>query len=180
MRKIAILLMGVCFAFAANAQVQVKIHENAENQPVIHKEIYGQFAEHLGRCIYDGIWVGPDSDIPNINGYRKDLIEALQVLKVPVLRWPGGCCAEKYHWLDGVGEDRVPRMHFANDKNLLLFSVPKAEKRYPFRLRAYPRVCFRADSLSTPARRSLWAYSRIFVNSAPGVSPASIRSRPMT
>ena len=108
MKKIAILLMGVCFAFAANAQVQVKIHENAENQPVIHKEIYGQFAEHLGRCIYDGIWVGPDSDIPNINGYRKDLIEALQVLKVPVLRWPGGCFADEYHWMDGIGpkEDR--------------------------------------------------------------------------
>ena len=103
MKKITLLLLGVCVAVCASAQVQVKIHEEAENQPVIPAEIYGQFAEHLGRCIYDGIWVGPDSDIPNINGYRKDLIEALQVLKVPVLRWPGGCFADEYHWMDGIG-----------------------------------------------------------------------------
>ncbi len=98
-----LLLLGICLAFAASAQIQVNVHENAENQPVIHKEIYGQFAEHLGRCIYDGIWVGPDSAIPNINGYRKDLVEALQTLKVPVLRWPGGCFADEYHWMDGIG-----------------------------------------------------------------------------
>ena len=104
MKKITLtLLAGVLAAVCASAQVQVKIHEEAENQPVIPAEIYGQFAEHLGRCIYDGIWVGPDSDIPNINGYRKDLIEALQVLKVPVLRWPGGCFADEYHWMDGIG-----------------------------------------------------------------------------
>ena len=104
MKKITLtLLAGVFAAVCASAQVQVKIHEEAENQPVIPAEIYGQFAEHLGRCIYDGIWVGPDSDIPNINGYRKDLIEALQVLKVPVLRWPGGCFADEYHWMDGIG-----------------------------------------------------------------------------
>ena len=109
MKKITLtLLAGVCAAVCASAQVQVKIHEEAENQPVIPAEIYGQFAEHLGRCIYDGIWVGPDSDIPNINGYRKDLVEALQELKVPVLRWPGGCFADEYHWMDGIGpkEDR--------------------------------------------------------------------------
>lgn len=102
------LLFGVLASFCANAQVQVNVHEEAENQPKIHKEIYGQFAEHLGRCIYDGIWVGPESDIPNINGYRKDLVEALQTLKVPVMRWPGGCFADEYHWMDGVGpeEDR--------------------------------------------------------------------------
>ncbi len=71
--------------------------------PVINKNIYGQFAEHLGRCVYDGIWVGPGSEIPNVNGYRKDVLEALQDLKVPVLRWPGGCFADTYHWKDGVG-----------------------------------------------------------------------------
>ncbi|WP_044138600.1 alpha-N-arabinofuranosidase [Thermophagus xiamenensis] len=69
----------------------------------INKNIYGHFAEHLGRCIYDGIWVGPDSDIPNINGYRKDILEALKELNIPVLRWPGGCFADTYHWKDGVG-----------------------------------------------------------------------------
>ena len=75
MKRIALILWAAAMSLTAGAQVQVKVHETADNQPVIHKEIYGQFAEHLGRCIYDGIWVGPDSDIPNINGYRKDLIE---------------------------------------------------------------------------------------------------------
>lgn len=74
-----------------------------EAQHVINKNIYGQFAEHLGRCIYDGIWVGPESDIDNINGYRKDVLEALEALQIPVLRWPGGCFADTYHWKDGVG-----------------------------------------------------------------------------
>ncbi|GEL13537.1 alpha-N-arabinofuranosidase [Lapidilactobacillus concavus DSM 17758] len=69
----------------------------------ISKYIYGQFAEHLGRCIYEGIWVGPDSDIPNINGIRSDVVAALKAIKVPVLRWPGGCFADEYHWQDGIG-----------------------------------------------------------------------------
>lgn len=69
----------------------------------INKNIYGHFAEHLGRCIYEGIWVGEDSEIPNIKGYRKDVVEALKKLEVPVLRWPGGCFADEYHWMDGIG-----------------------------------------------------------------------------
>ena len=74
----------------------------------INKEIYGHFSEHLGTCIYQGIYVGEDSDIPNINGYRTDVVEAFRELKVPVLRWPGGCFADTYHWKDGIGpkEDR--------------------------------------------------------------------------
>lgn len=76
----------------------------------INPNIYGQFAEHLGRLIYDGIWVGPDSDIPNINGLRKDIIEALKVLHPPVVRWPGGCFADDYHWKDGIGSrEKRPR-----------------------------------------------------------------------
>jgi alpha-N-arabinofuranosidase len=71
--------------------------------PVINKNIYGQFAEHLGRCIYEGIWVGEDSKIPNTKGYRNDVIAALKNLSVPVLRWPGGCFADEYHWRDGIG-----------------------------------------------------------------------------
>ncbi|MFT3869155.1 MAG: alpha-N-arabinofuranosidase [Nibricoccus sp.] len=71
--------------------------------PVISKNIYGQFAEHLGRCIYEGIWVGPDSTIPNTRGYRNDVVEALKKLAVPQLRWPGGCFADEYHWKDGIG-----------------------------------------------------------------------------
>ncbi len=69
----------------------------------IAPEIYGQFSEHLGRCIYDGIYVGEDSDIPNVKGMRKDVVEALRALHLPVLRWPGGCFADEYHWRDGIG-----------------------------------------------------------------------------
>jgi len=69
----------------------------------IHKEIYGHFSEHLGRCIYEGIYVGENSPIPNVNGMRTDVVEALKQIKVPVLRWPGGCFADEYHWKDGIG-----------------------------------------------------------------------------
>ncbi len=71
--------------------------------PVINKAIYGQFAEHLGHCIYEGLWVGPDSPIPNTQGYRNDVLAALKQLGVPQLRWPGGCFADEYHWKDGIG-----------------------------------------------------------------------------
>ena len=74
-----------------------------DNGPRISKHIYGQFAEHLGRCIYEGIWVGKDSEIENINGIRQDVVQALRNLSVPVLRWPGGCFADEYHWMDGIG-----------------------------------------------------------------------------
>ncbi len=69
----------------------------------ISRDIYGHFSEHLGRCIYGGFWVGKDSDIPNINGYRKDVVEAFKELDIPNLRWPGGCFADEYHWRDGIG-----------------------------------------------------------------------------
>ncbi|WP_099468208.1 alpha-N-arabinofuranosidase [Konateibacter massiliensis] len=69
----------------------------------INPELYGHFAEHLGRCIYGGIYVGENSDIPNTNGMRNDVVEALKELKIPVLRWPGGCFADEYHWKDGIG-----------------------------------------------------------------------------
>lgn len=69
----------------------------------INAEIYGHFSEHLGRCIYEGLYVGEDSDIPNVNGMRTDVVEALKEMKIPVLRWPGGCFADEYHWKDGIG-----------------------------------------------------------------------------
>lgn len=78
---------------------------------VIPKEIYGQFAEHLGTCIYGGLWVGKDSPIPNTDGYRTDVLNALKELHVPVLRWPGGCFADEYHWMDGIGpKEQRPKM----------------------------------------------------------------------
>ncbi len=71
--------------------------------PVISRNIYGHFSEHLGRCIYQGMYVGEDSPIPNEAGMRKDVVEALKAIRVPVMRWPGGCFADEYHWRDGVG-----------------------------------------------------------------------------
>lgn len=81
--------------------------------PVISKYIYGQFAEHLGRCIYEGLYVGEDSPIPNVNGMRSDVVAALKAIKVPVLRWPGGCFADEYHWKDGIG-DKAQRKTMVN------------------------------------------------------------------
>jgi len=79
-------------------------------QGKINRNIYGQFAEHLGRLIYGGIWVGEDSPIPNTRGIRNDVVAALKKLNVPVLRWPGGCFADEYHWRDGIGpRDKRPR-----------------------------------------------------------------------
>jgi alpha-N-arabinofuranosidase len=69
----------------------------------ISKYIYGHFAEHLGRCIYEGFWVGEDSPIPNTRGIRNDVVEALRKIRPAVLRWPGGCFADEYHWMDGIG-----------------------------------------------------------------------------
>ena len=70
------------------------IVDSTRETGTISKYIYGQFAEHLGRCIYEGVWVGEDSPIPHVNGIRQDVVEALREIKVPVIRWPGGCFAE--------------------------------------------------------------------------------------
>jgi alpha-N-arabinofuranosidase len=81
-----------------------------EPGPVISRHIYGHFAEHLGRCIYDGLWVGPRSTVPNTRGIRNDVVQALRKIKIPNLRWPGGCFADQYHWQDGVGAaEKRPR-----------------------------------------------------------------------
>ncbi|MCR4764911.1 MAG: alpha-N-arabinofuranosidase [Bacteroidaceae bacterium] len=95
----SILLVG---ALTVSAQTTMTLHADQGKQ-IIPKEIYGQFAEHLGSCIYGGLWVGEGSSIPNTQGYRTDVLNALKELKVPVLRWPGGCFADEYHWMDGIG-----------------------------------------------------------------------------
>ena len=74
-----------------------------KSKGTINKNIYGQFSEHLGRCIYEGIFVKDEDGIPNVNGMRKDVIDALKNIKVPVVRWPGGCFGDTYHWMDGIG-----------------------------------------------------------------------------
>jgi alpha-L-arabinofuranosidase len=97
-------------AAPAQAEIRASASIDARAEGVrIAPEIYGQFAEHLGTGIEDGIWVGEDSPIPNIRGFRRDVVEALRRLKVPVVRWPGGCFADIYRWRDGIGpRDRRP------------------------------------------------------------------------
>ena len=96
----ALLLTGTGTSAARNATVSLHADQARDT---ISRMIYGQFAEHLGSCIYGGIWVGEDSPIPNTRGYRNDAIKAVRDLGVPVLRWPGGCFADDYHWRDGIG-----------------------------------------------------------------------------
>ncbi|WP_284638214.1 alpha-N-arabinofuranosidase [Paenibacillus silviterrae] len=106
----------------------------------ISKHIYGHFAEHLGRCIYEGIWVGEDSPIANTQGIRNDVLDALRRLEIPNLRWPGGCFADEYHWKDGIGprEQRkrmvnthwggvVENNHFGTHEFLMLCDMLGAE-----------------------------------------------------
>ncbi len=108
-----ILLVTAGFAthiYAQNREAKVII-DAAGLGTKINKNIYGQFSEHLGHCIYGGIWVGPNSSIPNTDGIRNDVIAALKEAKIPVLRWPGGCFADEYHWKDGIGpRDKRPSM----------------------------------------------------------------------
>jgi alpha-L-arabinofuranosidase len=87
-------------SFAASSRVEIMPEETIG---VITPDIYGHFVEHLGGCIYDGIWVGENSKIANVGGIRKALIDGLKRLKPPVIRWPGGCFADSYNWRDGVG-----------------------------------------------------------------------------
>ena len=104
----AALAMVAAFAFVSPALAEtplsasVTIHADKPGA-VINPDIFGQFSEHLGRGIYKGIWVGKHSKIPNTDGYRNDVVAALKALHVPVVRWPGGCFADEYHWRNGIG-----------------------------------------------------------------------------
>jgi alpha-L-arabinofuranosidase len=123
-KRLAIkIIFGFLFLFSMCSVEKDRGHGNAntikitidspQDGPVINRHIFGQFAEHLGFGIYGGIWVGPESDIPNTRGIRNDVVEALKALKVPNVRWPGGCYADKYHWRDGIGtpEERNSRIN---------------------------------------------------------------------
>ncbi len=103
LRLAFILFLVSSFTVSAQEVTRISVQTNG-GQHIINKNIYGHFAEHLGRCIYEGFYVGEDNDvIPHTNGVRNDIIAALRELKVPVLRWPGGCFADTYHWMDGIG-----------------------------------------------------------------------------
>jgi alpha-N-arabinofuranosidase len=96
--------------YGQQKRVTIALYPEQAKQ-VISKHIYGHFAEHLGTCIYGGLWVGENSSIPNTNGYRNDVLEALKKLQIPNLRWPGGCFADEYHWADGIGpREKRPKM----------------------------------------------------------------------
>jgi alpha-N-arabinofuranosidase len=100
--SLLVLLTFGALPDSARAETRIVV-QSGKPGPTIHKDVYGQFAEHLGRLVYDGIWVGEGSSIPNVRGFRTDVIEALKELHVPVVRWPGGCYADMYHWRNGIG-----------------------------------------------------------------------------
>lgn len=101
------LMLSACFTVSAQTSNSPAVNQLviiANNAgPVISRDIYGHFSEHLGTCIYGGIWVGKDSKIPNTDGIRNDVVNALKEMRIPNLRWPGGCFADTYHWMDGIG-----------------------------------------------------------------------------
>jgi alpha-L-arabinofuranosidase len=104
--NLILILLLCCVSMFSQETTTVYLNVD-QGKHVINKNIYGHFAEHLGRCIYDGFYVGEgNTKIPNTNGLRTDVIQALKDLKVPILRWPGGCFADTYHWKDGIGDKK--------------------------------------------------------------------------
>ncbi|MGD8779823.1 MAG: alpha-N-arabinofuranosidase [Ignavibacteria bacterium] len=110
--SILLLAFFILCSVSIFSQQKATIIVNADQTgDVISKHIYGHFSEHLGRCIYGGIWVGEDSEIPNTKGIRNDVLEALKKIEIPNVRWPGGCFADEYHWMDGIGpKAKRPKM----------------------------------------------------------------------
>lgn len=112
-RRINLIIAASFFVQVVSGQNRIVLNP-AKAKDTINKNIYGHFAEHLGRCIYGGIYVGEkEKKIPNKNGIRLDVMEALKKMKTPVLRWPGGCFADNYHWKDAVGP-KDKRKHIEN------------------------------------------------------------------
>ena len=103
MRQIVFALLACLSSLSAAAAPAAGVIRADQPGAKIDRHIYGQFAEHLGRGIEEGVWVGEDSPIPNTRGFRNDVVAALRELHVPVVRWPGGCFADEYHWRDGIG-----------------------------------------------------------------------------
>lgn len=108
-KLITLILLGGCLQLFAQTTVDLTVESNAKS--TISRHIYGHFSEHLGRCIYDGFWVNENLDVPKKDRIRLDIVEALKKIKIPNLRWPGGCFADEYHWRDGIGpRDQRPKM----------------------------------------------------------------------
>src|SRR5438874_9980755 len=94
------LMMGARSAMTADAEIEITVQPDG---PEISPHLYGQFIEHLGGVIYDGIWVGADSKIPNIRGIRQQFVDDMKRIGVPNFRWPGGCFGDRYHCRAGLG-----------------------------------------------------------------------------
>src|SRR5882672_6875268 len=119
-------LAGSSPAFAADAEI---VLSPGDTGAVISPHVYGHFIEHLGGVIYDGVWVGRNSSIPNVDGIRKQFVDDMKRIGAPNLRWPGGCFADGYHWRDGIGvagkrprtynywENRMPQGRHAVESN---------------------------------------------------------------
>jgi alpha-L-arabinofuranosidase len=121
-KSICIIVFSIVVnVFVANAQDSVTLFVNALQPTItINKNIYGHFSEHLGRCIYDGFWVSDTSSLPKKDRIRLDVVEALKKIKIPNLRWPGGCFADEYHWRDGIGARKNrPSMNNTNWGNVI-------------------------------------------------------------
>ncbi|GHT21580.1 alpha-N-arabinofuranosidase [Planctomycetales bacterium] len=112
MKRVFLFCIVAVITTVVPLQAQNKLIVNADQgKQVISKHIYGHFSEHLGHCIYGGYWVGEDSPIPNTRGIRNDVVKALKDISIPNLRWPGGCFADEYHWMDGIGpRNQRPKM----------------------------------------------------------------------
>ena len=102
----ALITVALTAPFAAAQKVELSV-DLSKPGAKIDRNIFGQFAEHLGHGVYEGIWVGPDSPIPNTRGIRNDVVAALKAIHVPNVRWPGGCFADEYHWRKGIGPQRA-------------------------------------------------------------------------
>lgn len=102
-----VLFLAIFTVSAAAQRVDVNIDPSTPGT-TIDRHLFGQFAEHLGSCVYEGIWVGKDSQIPNTRGIRNDVVAALKAIKVPNVRYPGGCFADEYHWRKRIGPKELP------------------------------------------------------------------------
>src|SRR5260221_5556313 len=103
--SLTLLVVASAVPVATAQKIQLSV-DVSKPGPKIDRNLFGQFAEHLGHGVYEGIWVGPDSKTPNTRGIRNDVVAALKAIKVPNVRWPGGCFADEYHWRKGIGPQR--------------------------------------------------------------------------
>src|ERR1039458_3381462 len=122
------LIAGLRPAFAADAEIDVSPQAAG---PLFSPHIYGHFIEHLGAVIYDDIWVGRDSKIPNLDGIRRQFVDDMKRIGAPNYRWPGGCFADGYHWRDGIGRAPRPRPHFGWAGALRRGRTPRARRPRP-------------------------------------------------